>query len=296
MKRITFCALLMTLFLLLSCGSGQQSVDSANGGSAATGGKTLSSVLMDVSRSAENAFYSFLELLSDTLGFTVTKDTTKNAVGNYYKKLAEGIEKAIGELSAISSQTDQSDKQLGKEGNESELNKAIDSAKGVLGALKTNVESLKGIGDGNVVGHAHNAQGAGIKADELELKKTLKALQEIVKAAKGEGVPEPKAGNTTLKVGNADNKEGAKILSTSGNNPDAGDAGKAAAILATVSGNEMLASIVKSTEGDADTGVVGNADGDTSAVSFAKGGASNNLSNADTPKASAVSGGIALRS
>ncbi|AMR76083.1 Variable large protein A70 (plasmid) [Borrelia hermsii] len=263
---------------------------------AGTGGRSLSEVLMDVGRSAENAFYSFLELVSDALGFTVTKDTKKQDVGNYYKKLAEGIEKAIGELSAISGQTDQSDKQSGKEGNESELNKSIDSAKGVLESLKINVESLKGIGDVNVVGHAHNAQGVGTAAADVELKKSLKALQEIVKAAKGAGVPEPKGGNTTLKVGDADNKEGAKILSTSGNNPGAGDAGKAAAILATVSGNEMLDSIVKSKEGDADTGVGGNADGDTSAVSFAKGGSSNNLSNADTPKAAAVSGGIALRS
>ncbi|AFI32062.1 Borrelia lipoprotein-containing protein (plasmid) [Borrelia crocidurae str. Achema] len=150
------------------------------------------------------------------------------------------------------------------------------------------------VGDASVVGDAASDTQGTIPADN-ELKKAFKALQEIVKIATDIGVQGLKAGATTLKVNNADNKDGAKILATSGaSKPAAGDAGKAALILASVSGEEMLASIVSSQEGDA--ALAANAKADTSAIEFAKGGTADHLSGADTAKAAAVSGGIALRS
>ncbi|AHH07183.1 Variable major outer membrane lipoprotein (plasmid) [Borrelia crocidurae DOU] len=110
-----------------------------------------------------------------------------------------------------------------------------------------------------------------------------------------EGVAKPEAGNTAVKVDNADNKDGAKILSTnSGSKPTATtDVGKAAAILTTVSGKEVLAAIVASKEGDA--ALSSDASGTTSAMSFARGNSGDHLAK-DTVKASSVSGGIALRS
>ncbi len=59
-----------------------------------------------------------------------------------------------------------------------------------------------------------------------------------------------------------------------------------------MSGEEILASIVKSGESDASVGA--NATADTSAISFAKGGQAANLAQ-DAALAGAVSGGIALR-
>ncbi|AHH11632.1 Variable major outer membrane lipoprotein, partial (plasmid) [Borrelia coriaceae ATCC 43381] len=109
-KNIRLKSICATLFisLFLSCN---------NSGESAEAEKRLTDVLMDVSRSAENAFYSFISLISDTLGLKVTKDTAKNEVGNYYKKLAEGIDQAIKELLLIASKTVQSDNQSGKEEN-----------------------------------------------------------------------------------------------------------------------------------------------------------------------------------
>ncbi|UPA19330.1 variable large family protein [Borrelia puertoricensis] len=289
MKRITLCALLMILFLLLSCGSGHQS---ANGGGAATGGSSLSSVLMDVGRSAENAFYSFLELLSDTLGFRITKDTKKSDVASYFNSLGDKLGQASDELEKVAVKTTAgSDK-------DSLLNKvikdAVDSAKTTLNTLKTHLDSLKDIGDNDKVGDAASNAGQGTTPADNELKKALKALQEIVKSAKEKGVKEPEAGITTLQAnGGADNKDGAKILSTNGA-ATATDAGKAAAILATVSGEEILASIVASQEDDQALGVA--ADANTTALKFAKGGSADNLSNSANSKAAAVAGGIALRS
>ncbi|UPA19209.1 variable large family protein [Borrelia puertoricensis] len=290
MKRITLCALLITLFLFLSCGSGHQS---AMGGGAATGGSSLSSVLMDIGRSAENAFYSFLELLSDTLGFTAKSTTKKNDVGSYFNGLGEKLGVASEELEQVAVKAtagvDTSD------ASKDPIRVAIETAKATLITLKTHLESLKDIGDGNIVGHAHNAQGAGTKADDAESNKFLKALQEIVKVATDVGVTALKAGATTLQAnGGEDNKDGAKILATSAGNPAAADVAKAAAILATVSGEEILASIVASQEGDVKA-VTAAATANTTSLEFAKGGTADNLAK-DTAKAAAVAGGIALRS
>ncbi|UPA19132.1 variable large family protein [Borrelia puertoricensis] len=287
MKRITLCALLITLFLLLSCGSGHQS---ANGGGAATGGSSLSSVLMDIGRSAENAFYSFLELLSGTLGFTAKSTTKKSDVGGYFNSLGAKLGQASEELEQVAVKAtagiDTSD------ASKNPIRVAIDSAKATLNTLKTHLDSLKDIGDAKVVGDAAS-DAAGTAADETELKKAYNSLKGIVETATTEGISKPKVGATTLKVDNADNKDGAKILATD-NKPAATDAAKAAAILATVSGEEILDSIVKS--GESDAALAAAANGSTTAISFAKGGSAANLAGADTAKAAAVAGGVALRS
>ncbi|ETZ17170.1 Variable major outer membrane lipoprotein, partial [Borrelia duttonii CR2A] len=68
------------------------------GGEGAAGGGgsggSLSEVLLEVGRSAENAFYAFIELMSDVLGFKVNKDTKKEDVGNHFKGLGVKLEKA----------------------------------------------------------------------------------------------------------------------------------------------------------------------------------------------------------
>ncbi len=231
--------------------------------------------------------------MSDVLGFKVNKDTKKEDVGRYFNSLGEKIGFASGELEKVAGKASVD---VDKEGV---LNKgiraAVDTAKATLSILKGHLESLKGIGDSKLVGWTESDK-EGTAASQVELKKAYNALKGIVDTAGKEGVAKPEAGNTTVKVGSANNKDGAKILAIdSAGKPAAGDISKAAAILASVSGKEMLASIVKSTEGDADTGVGGQATANTSAVAFAKGGNGANLSQ-DASKAAAVAGGIALRS
>ncbi|AHH07184.1 Variable major outer membrane lipoprotein (plasmid) [Borrelia crocidurae DOU] len=51
--------IMMVMMMMVGCG---QQTDTA-------GGKSLSEVLLEVGRSTEKAFYTFLELVSDTLGF-----------------------------------------------------------------------------------------------------------------------------------------------------------------------------------------------------------------------------------
>ncbi|UPA14167.1 variable large family protein (plasmid) [Borrelia turicatae 91E135] len=287
MKRITLSALLMTLFLLISCGSGQQP-QAGKDGEAATGGRSLSEVLMEVGRSAENAFYSFLELLSDTLGFTVTKDTKKSEVGDYFSSLGVKLEAAANDLEQVAVKATADVEK--DDASKNPIRVAVDAAKTTLNTLKTHLDSLKGVGDDKVVGWAENDQ-QGIKPADDGLNKLLNALQSIVKAATNAGVLAPKAGNTTLTVNGVDNKDGAKVLAI--DKPEAAVGEKASLIVSAVTGEEILASIVASKEGDQALGAA--ADGTTTAMSFAKGGTKDNL-NANTPKAAAVAGGIALRS
>ncbi|ASJ27664.1 variable large family protein [Borrelia turicatae] len=257
------------LFLLLSCGSGQQAASSGSPGTA------VSNSLIELGRSAENVFYSFMTLISDTLGFTAKSTTKKEDVGKYFTALGKKLGEASEELEQVAvKSTADVDK---NDASKNSIRVAIDAAKTILITLKGYLDSLKGTGDANKVGEAAT-NAAGTAAADAELKAFFKALKGIVDTATTEGVAKPKAGDIAVKVGNGtDNKDGAKILGTD-LAATAGDSSKAA-ILSTVSDEEMLASIVASKEGDA--ALVANATAQTSAISFAKGGNAAHLAGAD---------------
>ncbi|WP_050886274.1 variable large family protein [Borrelia crocidurae] len=284
--------ILMVMMMVMGCNSGGGVKGEGTGGGDGRGG-SLSEVLLEVGRSAENVFYSFLGLIADTLGFTAKVDTKKEDVGEYFDSLGDKIGAASIELERLSEKAPAG---VDKDGvlNKT-IKEAVDGSKKVLSTLKGHLKSLGQVGDSNVVGYAHNAKGQGTAPNDEQLKAMFNALTGIVEIAKEVGLKELKVGSSTLRAtGGADNKEGAKILSTN-NDPEADDVGKAAAILATVSGEEMLKSIINSKESDATTGVTANADVNTSALAFAKGGDADKLAK-EVAKAAAVAGGIALRS
>nr|ABC87911.1 chimeric protein Vlp7/18 [Borrelia hermsii] len=285
-NKLNISIIIMTVVLMIGCG--QQPEAGKTGVSGGVNGN-LGNSLMELGRSAENAFYAFIELVSDVLGFTAKSDTTKQEVGGYFNSLGGKLGKASDELEEVAKK---SEVEGAKDGPIAvAIRAAVDTAKTTLSTLKGHLESLKGIGDDKVVGWAENDQ-QGIKPADDGLNKFLNALQSIVKAATDAGVLAPKAGNTTLTVNGVDNKDGAKVLAI--DKPGAAVGEKASLIVSAVSGEEILASIVASKEGDQALGAA--ADGTTTAMSFAKGGTKDNLSNANTPKAAAVAGGIALRS
>ncbi|AHH11690.1 Variable major outer membrane lipoprotein (plasmid) [Borrelia coriaceae ATCC 43381] len=63
--------------LFLSCNNSGESVEEAN----------LGKTMMEMGKSVEEVFYKFIELVSGTLGFTVDTNTTKEQVGEHFKKL-----------------------------------------------------------------------------------------------------------------------------------------------------------------------------------------------------------------
>ncbi|WP_051374075.1 variable large family protein [Borrelia persica] len=282
MKKIIKRSLLIMMILGVM-GCGQQVTEEK--------GKSLNEVLIDVGRSAENVFYSFLELVSGTLGFTVTKDTKKSEVGDYFNSLGKKIASASEELEQVAVKATAD---VDKDGGilNKTIRSAVDSAKKTLGVLKGHLDSLKDIGDSDKVGVAVS-QSQGVASAEPALKRAYNAFQGIVDTAGKEGVEKPKSGETAVKVNSADNKDGVKILATD-QGPGTAVGEKAAAILSIVNGEEMLASVVASGENDQALGG-SDADGSTSTLKFALGGNKDNLAK-DSAKAAAVAGGIALRS
>ncbi|ATQ15382.1 variable large family protein (plasmid) [Borrelia miyamotoi] len=279
------------MIVLLMIGCGQQT----EGNSAASGGvgSGLSGAMMEVGRSTEKVFYAFIELVSDILGLRVTKDTKKSEVASYFNNLGGKLGEASKELEQVAVKaTADADKDglLNKS-----VREAVNVAKTTLNILKNHLESLKDIGDANkVVDVTSNQQG--VAADTEKLKTVFSALKGIVDTAKTGGeVKEPSTSNVTLasnSIGVTDAKNGAKVLTIGAAGAAVGD--KAAAIVSSVSGEEILAAVVKS--GESDAALTANATADTSAISFAKGAATADHLAQDTAKAAAVSGGIALRS
>ncbi|AHH14723.1 variable large family protein [Borrelia hermsii] len=286
-NKLNISIMMMTVVLMIGCGQQPAGKTGAAGG--ANG--NLGNSLMELGRSVENAFYSFMALVSDTLGLRVTKDTKKSEVAGYFNSLGEKLGEVSGELEQVAVKaTADADKDglLNKT-----IREAVNTAKKTLEVLKGHLESLNDIGDANkVVDVTSNQQGVAANTDAL--KKVYQALKGIVTAATTEGVAEPKRNNvaiSTANVGGTDAKNGAKVLATGAAGAAAGL--EAAAIVSSVSGEEILAAIVKSGEGDAEVGAAATAD--TSALSFARGGQAANLAQ-DVALASAVSGGIVLRS
>ncbi|WP_051480235.1 variable large family protein [Borrelia crocidurae] len=279
--------MMMVVMMVMGCNSGGVSGEGTGGGE----GRGLSGAMMEVGRSAENAFYAFLELMSDVLGLKVTKDTKRSDVGEYFNSLGGKLGEASGELEKVANKaTSGIDK---SDASKNPIRVAVDAAKEVLNLLRVHLESLKDIGDDKNVGEATSNQN-GVASGTDELKVAFRAFKGIVDIAGKEGVAKPKAGETAVKVGSADNKDGAKVLAA-GASAGAAVGEKAAAIVSSVSGEEILASIVHSQEGDA-TGNTGQANANTSALKFSRGDATVANLAKEASKAAAVAGGIALRS
>ncbi|WP_207105196.1 variable large family protein [Borrelia miyamotoi] len=285
--------LIITMIVLLMIGCGQQKEGKSSVGGVS--GSGLSGAMMEVGRSAEKVFYEFIELVSDTLGLRVTKDTKKSEVAGYFSSLGGKLGEASDELEQVAvkatADTDK-DSLLNKS-----IREAVNAAKAILSTLKGHLDSLKNIGDDNKVGEAASNQ-SGVSADENALKVAHKALKGIVDTAKTGEVKEPIASNLTVaqaSIGGTDAKNGAKVL-TAGAVAGGTSGPEAALIVSSVSGEEILAAIVKSAEGDATGTIGGNADGSTSALKFARGGSTAANLAQDAALAGAVSGGIVLRS
>ncbi|AHH11348.1 variable large family protein (plasmid) [Borrelia coriaceae] len=286
----SICAtLFISLFLSLIIGCSQQA-DSKPQDMAADNNNLIN--LLD---KAGETFFGFLDLVAGSMGFTVTKDTTKKQVGEHFDGLSKQIQVVLEKLKQIITKEGDSQKSKGDI-----LSRTVNKANETLIKLVENLSLLAKIGGDETlkIGEVDsNKQGA--QADDVELKKAYEALTGIIKAAESVSINEPKKSSVELTdTGIASlQQDGAKVLASDTSNPTAGDSGKAAAIVSTVTGSEMLAEIFNSKEADAKTGISGGqASAGTSALSFARGGQSaTNVAKAGI-KPGAVSAGIALRS
>ncbi|BDU63430.1 hypothetical protein BOFE_09700 (plasmid) [Candidatus Borrelia fainii] len=233
MKRITLSALLMTLFLLLSCGSGSANVEDPKS-------KFLQSVI-----SLSN---DFLNVFAKTLAFKA--ETTKNDIGVYFTKIAE----------TITSVKEKLQKEVATNENYLKVKSAVDTftekLKKIAEGAKTAGEAI-GSDDNPIANVADTNAGAGVGAAGTDVDNLVKGIKDIVDVVLGANEGKHDAGDDKKAEGlaarTAVDGEAGKLFATAAiNNADnakksAADAAKA---VGAVTGADILKAIVKD-DGDA---------------------------------------------
>ncbi|XXG16323.1 variable large family protein (plasmid) [Borrelia puertoricensis] len=265
MKRITLCALLMTLFLLFSCGSGTTSAED-------TQGRFLKSVI-SLGNDFLNVFISLTDMVGGVLGFNTT--TKKSDVGNYFKTIEKSLTTTKTILEKIVS-----DMKTENNPNASAVETAVKSLitntlDKIIAGAKTASEAIGTTGDdllGNVAAHAAPA---GAKGETENLIKGIKSIVDVVLENEGKhdaGTDKKAEDGSAARTAN----DGAGKLFANDNAGDAANAKKSAADAAkavgAVTGADILKAMVKN--------------GANSAVEAAKANA----------KDGTIAGAIALRS
>ncbi|WP_330730404.1 variable large family protein [Borrelia turicatae] len=279
MKRITLSALLMTLFLLLSCGGGSAKAEDPQS-------RFLKS-LISLSNDFLNVFTSFADMLGGVLGFNT--NTKKSDIGNYFKTIETSLTTTKTALNKIvadmksennpnASITETAVNKLVSE----TLSKIIDGAKTASEAIGSDNNPIANV----AVGGAGDAA-KGIAGTEVE--KLVNGIKSIVDVVLGDKEGNPEAGDNkkadVLGARNAGDGEAGKLFASDHAGDDADKAKKAAAdaakAIGAVTGADILQAMVKNED----------------AAKLAKNNAASAGINAAlaNKKDAVIAGGIALR-
>nr|WP_247032752.1 variable large family protein [Borrelia venezuelensis] len=227
----------MTLFLLISCGSGSTKAENPQS-------RFLKSVI-SLGNDFLNVFTSFADMVGGVLGFNTT--TKKSDVGNYFKTIEKSLtttktslEKIVSDMKSENNPNAATAETAVKNLIDNTLSKIIDGAKTASEAIGTTGDDLLGnIGANNAAGVA----GTGVD----KLVQGIKGIVEVVlKEGNAEAGNDKKAEDgSTARTAN----DGAGKLFASDNAGDANAAKKSAADAAkavgAVTGADILKAIVK---------------------------------------------------
>ncbi|UPA19153.1 variable large family protein [Borrelia puertoricensis] len=257
----------MTLFLLLSCGSGTTNAEDPQS-------RFLKSVI-SLGNDFLNVFTSLSDMVGDVLGFNTT--TRKSDVGNYFKKVHDtvlstktALEKIVADMKTENNPNAEATDTAVKALITNTLDKIIQGSKTASEAIGSDDNPIANVAD----------QNAGAAGDVDGLIKGIKSIVDVVlKEGKHDAGTDKKADGLTVRTANAGNGEAGKLFAA-----NAGDdanakkvAADAAKAVGAVTGADILQAIVKA---------------DKAATKLAKGNDGN--AGAD-PKDAEVAGGIALR-
>nr|WP_247032790.1 variable large family protein [Borrelia venezuelensis] len=261
----------MTLFLLLSCGSGSSKTEDPQN-------KFLKSVI-SLSNDILNVFTSFADMVGGVLGFNTT--TKKSDVGAYFKTVQDTVQGTKDKLNKIVADMKSENNPNASAVETAVTNLVTITLDNIIQGAKTASEAIGTTGDellGNVAAD-NNGGAAGTGVDSLV--KGIKSIVDVVLKDKGN----PEAGdNKKAEDGNsARNNDGAGKLFDGSAGAGADDkkaATDAAKAVGTVTGADILQAIVKD-NGDA--------------AKLAKNSAGIAASGVAAPKDAEVAGGIAFR-
>ncbi|WP_306416578.1 variable large family protein [Borrelia sp. RT1S] len=246
----------------------------------------LGKLLVQIGRTAENIFNSFLDLLTAKQ----TKLEKRQDVKQELKKIAESLlkqQQQVEQLKKLVVRT----KAANGEGTGDAAQK--------IGKIKSVADQLADAMDDKDVGEAAQGAAQGNAPDAASVKKVIGALKELTETAKGEGIDPPAVGGANAQAAAATaGKIFANAEAGGANGLAAAEEGAALAVVGKVTGQEIMAAIAASTgdEQALDDGNNANAAAATTAGQLAAGIAQNAHQLQAGAKAAAVAGGIVLRS
>ncbi|WP_318250836.1 variable large family protein [Borrelia duttonii] len=236
----------------------------------------------------KSIFSAFVDLITNSLGISVTNSTKKSDISDKFKDLVNAIDKAINQVQEVASK-------VGINVEESQ-DGSIGQAKKTLNELKKHITSLQTLINESMVVSGVTANVAtaveGVGSSVEDVKGALKALKGIVNFSVKKSTVSK---NETV---SNEEKEGGKVLKTTGGGGAVeGDAAKALSIVTSVTGEDMLYAITSAEDSDvvAET-TISSATQPKHAVKLAVTGAATTADNAQNASKLALAGGIALRS
>ncbi|UPA11650.1 variable large family protein (plasmid) [Borrelia parkeri] len=244
MKRITFCALLMTLFLLISCGSGSTKAEDPK--------TTFLTSIANLGKGFLDVFTSLSDMVSGAFG--IKADTKKSDIGKYFSDIETTMNTVKKKLQT----------EVATNGNYSKLKSVVDTF--ITGTLDKIAEGAKTAGeaigsDNNPIANVATGDAAGTAGgDVANLVKGIKSIVDIVLQGKGnpEAGTEKKADGLTARNNNADGEAG-KLFANDNAGANAKKAvADAAKAVGAVTGADILKAIVKNGASSAAAGVKDN--------------------------------------
>ncbi|ANF34649.1 Variable large protein 10 (plasmid) [Borrelia turicatae] len=182
MKRITLSALLMTLFLLLSCGSGQLQAEKL----AAESKISFFDSLIKIGQGFQEIFGIFGNAIGDALGFSAVKSTdNRSKVGEHLNKVKKGLEDTRTKLNDLSGKISEV---TSADGNTVEAVKSVIQGTGeVFDKLIAALTKLAGAVGNTLIGDAADNATA-VVAEKASVDAVIESVKEIIEVAKNSGV------------------------------------------------------------------------------------------------------------
>ncbi|WP_434757127.1 variable large family protein [Borrelia puertoricensis] len=270
MKRITLCALLMTLFLLLSCGSGTTSAEDPK--------TTFLTSIANLGKGFLDVFTSLSDMVAGAFG--INADTKKSDIGNYFTDIETTMHTVKKKLQT----------EVAKNGNYTKIKSVVDHfITNTLDKIATGAKTAaKGAtGDGKIGGATAGQIAVPAKFESVNaLVKGIKTMVGVV-LKKDEGSAE------ATKTAEDEKKSIGKLL---GKKDDATEAVAAAASasIGAVTGADILKAIAKSAEAaNNDVGI--ETAKNAAEIAAAKKEDTKELNAAEAQKDAIIAAGIALR-
>ncbi|WP_434757295.1 variable large family protein [Borrelia puertoricensis] len=222
MKRITLCALLMTLFLLLSCGSGTTNTEDPK--------TTFLNSIANLGKGCLDVFTSLSDMVSGALG--IKAETKKSDIGKYFTSIEKTINTVKKKLQD----------QVATNGNYTKIKTVVDTfITDTLDKIETGAKIAASGATGEAIGNAKQNEDA-VPADKTALSSIVKGIKTIVDVVLKEGEGDPNA----TKTKDEQQKTIGKLLGKGANDGTEAEAAAASASIGAVTGADILQAIAKS--------------------------------------------------